>query len=548
MLLELKITNFLLIESAHFKFDEGLIVFTGETGAGKSLLVKALRLLLGEKGGASFIKPDAKEGEVEALIWGGEKLAQKLKEIGYSAEEEIHIKRVLTRSRQRTYLNGSPITLNELSLITRDLINLTSQHEFYQLLSPEKQLQFLDDFLKLFPLLKEYSTVFFQWSNLKKQIQEIKKKLSDAELKKDFLMFQIKELEELNPSPVEEAELLKEREKLKNLSTLKETLQFLTSAMEEGEALFSQILSSFEKLSQFEEKFKDNLSTLYSLYYELKEAYREVVSYFGDLPEDDARLDEIEERLAKYEKLKRKYKTDTQGLVELLNSLKNELSLLETGEEDCEKLLNEEEALRKKLLEVAEELSKKRVKGAPELEKLIEKELRSLGMEKVRFKVEVKNKGFSVENLGLTGADEVRFLFSSNPGIPLKPLEKIASGGELSRIFLACKSVLKNPEKFSEKITLIFDEVDAGIGGITAKKVAEKLKSLAGIYQIFCITHLPQIAIFADQHFLVEKLAEKNTTRTLFKELKGEEKLKEIARMLGDPENLELAKNFLKTS
>ncbi len=548
MLVELKIRNFLLIESAHFHFEKGFVVFTGETGAGKSLLVKALKLLLGEKGGSSYLKPGEKEGEIEALIYGGEILAQKLEKMGFSPEEEVHIKRIITKSRQKTYLNGSPVTLAELSRITKDFINLTSQHEFYQLLSPEKQLEFLDQFLNLSSLLQEYSSLFSEYTSLKRKIQEIQKKLADAELKKDFLLYQIKELEELNPSPEEEKELLREREKLKNLSDLKANLQFLTSAMEEADTLLSQIISSFEKIAEIEDRFKESLSNFYSLYYEIKETYRELISYSGELPEDDAKLDEIEERLSRYEKLKRKYKTDTNGLLELLNSLKEELTLLEGGEENYEILLKEEKNLREKLVQTAKKLSERRRKFAPELEKLVEKELKSLGMERVSFKVEVKNRGFSVENLGLKGADEVRFLFSSNPGIPLKPLEKIVSGGELSRIFLACKSLLKEKENASERSTLIFDEVDAGIGGITAKKVAKKLKTLADSYQIICITHLPQIAVLADQHFLVEKEVEKNVTRTYFKELKGEERLKEIARMLGEPENLELARSFLKTS
>ncbi|RKX60740.1 MAG: DNA repair protein RecN [Thermodesulfobacteriota bacterium] len=542
MILDLKIYNLVLIEKAHLELDKGFIVFTGETGAGKSLLVKAIKLILGAKGGSSYIKPGSKEGEIEALIWGGEKLAKRLEEMGYSPEEEIHIRRIISSTRQKTYLNGSPITLSELSKITKGLISLTSQHEFYEFLSPEKQIEFLDQTLGLQPLLKEYQDLFFKYKEIKNKVKELEKKISDLEFKKDFLMFQIKELEELNPDPKEEEELLKLREKLKNLSQLKETINFLISQWEATEENLSQFISAFENLAKFETSFKESLSRIYSFYYELKEINRDIAQYFSTLPEDDSQLDEIENRLAKYEKLKRKHKTDTQGLKILLEKLKNEINLLEFGEEEYEKLKREEEKLKEKVIEEALQLSEKRIKYLPKLKKLLEKELKELGMEKVRIEIELKCREPKDENLSIYGLDEIKLLFSPNPGIPLNPLEKIASGGELSRFFLASKSLLKD---IGEIGTFVFDEIDTGIGGITAKKVAQKLKTLSETHQILCITHLPQIAALADIHYIVEKESKDKQTITKIKKIEGKEKLKEIARMLGSPENLELAKKFL---
>lgn len=543
MLLELKISNLVLIEDAHLELDKGFVVFTGETGAGKSLLVKAVKLLLGEKGGANYIRPGAKEGEVEAIFWGGETLSQKLKETGYSPQEELHVKRIFSSNKQKIYINGSPATLYELSKITKDLILLTSQHEFYTLLNSEKQLEFLDQFLGISSYLKEYQELFYKYKDLISQIKALEEKIASAQLKKDFLLFQIRELEELNPNLQEEEELLKEREKLRNLAFLKEKTQFLLSSLDEVETNLFQIVSAFESLSKVEYSFKEHFSKVYSMYYDLKEIKRDLIDYSSHLPEDDTALNEIEERLSKYDRLKKKYKRDTEGLIKLLEELKEEINLLETGEESYERLLKEEERLKKELIDAALKLSEERLKGIPKLQNLLIKELKDLGMEKADFKIELILKEPRVENLTFTGLDEIRFLFSSNPGVPLKPLEKVASGGELSRIFLACKSILK--EK-TEAGTLVFDEVDAGIGGTTAKKVAQKLKDLSENYQILCITHLPQIAVLADIHYVVEKEIMEKETKTRIKEVKGEDRIKEIARMLGDPQNLELAKNYLK--
>ncbi len=544
MLLELRISNLVLIEDAHLELDKGFVVFTGETGAGKSLLVRAVKLLLGEKGGANYLRPGAKEGEIEALLWGGESLFQKLKDAGYKPQEELHVRRIFSRNRQKIYINGSLATLAELSKITKDLILLTSQHEFYTLLSSEKQLEFLDKFLGTHSYLKKYQELFYRYKELASEIKALEEKMASAEMKRDFLLFQIRELEELNPDPQEEEELLKERERLKNLSFLKEKTQFLLSNFEEVETSLFQIVSAFESLSKVEPAFEEHFSKVYSIYYDLKEMARDLIDYSGHLPEDDTALNEIEERLSKYERLKKKYKRDTHGLIKLLEELKEEIKLLETGEESYEKLLKEKEKLEKDLLNLALNLSEERQKGIPRLQDLLIKELKDLGMEKADFKIEFITKEPKVENLSLSGLDEVKFLFSSNPGVPLKPLEKVASGGELSRIFLACKSVLK--EK-TEAGALLFDEVDAGIGGITARKVAQKLKDLSENYQILCITHLPQIAVLADIHYVVEKEIKDGETKTKIREVKGEERIKEIARMLGDPQNLELARNFLNT-
>ncbi len=543
MILDLRVKNFVLIEDLQLSLDSGFIVFTGETGAGKSLLIKAIKLLLGEKASLDYIKPGEKEAQIEALIWGGESIATMLEALGRDPEEEIHIKRIISPKRQRTFINGSPATLKELSNLTKELILLTSQHEFYTLLSPESQLKFLDEFAGLDNELKEFLQKFNRYKELKSEVQRLAQEQKDITLKREFLEYQLRELEELSPSEEEEEELLTKRERLKNLSVLKEDTFSLCSILEEVETGLHSAISVFDKLQRIENFFSSFSDTLRSFYYELKEIIREVETYKSSLPEDDQELDQVEERLAKYEKLKKKYQTDTKGLKSLLEEIKDKLSSLETHAFKLEGLKEELASLEKELITLAKNLSEKRKNAAKKLEEHLKRELADLGLEKSKVLVEVISEE-DPSRLTQWGFDRVRFLFIPNPGAEPRPLEKIASGGELSRIFLAFKSLLKRE---SSEVTLIFDEVDTGIGGITAKKLGKKLKALSENAQVICITHLPQIAALADVHYVVEKHTDKEKTSTTIRLVEGEERLKEIARMLGHPEDLELAKKFLSS-
>ena len=540
MILELKVKNLVIIEEVNLSLEEGFNVFTGETGAGKSLLVQAIKLILGEKASPTLIKPGEKEAEVSAILWGGETLAKRLESLGHEPEEEIHIKRIISQKRQRTYLNGSPITLKELSLITKDLIVLTSQHEFYSLLSSESQLNYLDTFLKLLPLRREVEALYEELKNIKKHAEKLLGTSESLEVKKDFLRYQINELEALNPSVEEESELNLQRERLKNLAFLKESLVSLVESLNVSEEHIARASHLLEKLKTFEPSFERIANTFSEFYYELKEALREAESKLMELPEDESQLDEIEARLAKYEKLKKKYGVaTTEELIEVWEKLKQELSEFESLEERLQELKQKEEKVKNEFLKKAKELSKKRKEEAKVLSDVITKELKDLGFEKSKFIVEVTPSKEPKE----TGIDEVKFLFAPNPGTPPRPLEKIASGGELSRVFLVCKSLLKG----EEGVCFVFDEVDTGIGGITAKKLGAKLKTISESGQVICITHLPQIAALADAHFVVEKHILGDKTLTTVKKLSDEERLKEIARMLGEPENLSLAKEFLSS-
>ncbi len=532
-----------MLDEVQLSFDKGFIVFTGETGAGKSLLVKALKLLLGEKGGANYLKPNCEQAEIEALFSIDNSLSKKLEEMGYNVEEEIHLKRIITSSKQRAFLNGSPVSLAELSTITKELISITSQHEHHSLLSKENQLKLLDEFLGLQEKVYAYQNLLNKYLSLKREWQELKEKIEEALLKKDFLNFQISEIEELKPDPKEEENLLKLREQLKHLTQLRELYSALKENLEKLYEDLSLTLNILQKLSKFESSLEARGKSLENLYYEIRELEREIQSLEVALPEDERDLDAIEARLSKYERLKKKYHRDTRGLLLYYEELKKELSLLETGEDQLKELSSTLENLEREVLELALNLSEERFKGKTKIERLLIQELHTLGMEKAIFEISLKRRESRASSLTPLGIDEIDFLFSPNPGMPLRPLEKVASGGELSRIFLAVRSLIKERRGLG---TFIFDEVDTGIGGQTAIKVGEKLKELSKEFQIICITHLPQIARFADHHFVVEKVLGERETKTFFKKVEGKERLRELARMLGDSSNLELAEKFLE--
>ncbi len=542
MLFELKVAGFLTIEEAHLTFDEGFIVFTGETGSGKSVLLKAIFLLLGERGGAHYLNPRFKEAEIEALIYGGEILAQRMEELGLKPEEEVHLRRIITPSRQRVYVNGSPLSLSELSALTSGLIEITSQHEFYSLFDRKNQFLLYDLLAEAKGIHQSYLKEYEKFKNFNEKIRELDNRLQQALRQRDFLEFQLHELEELAPNPAEEEELKRNRERLRNLTTIKEIGEKLLASLESAGPQIKQALTFLTKISNFEPQFRERTTSLENLFYELQEVEREVGSFLGELPEGTESLEEIETRLAKYEKLQRKYQRDTKGLLQLKEEIKKELSTLDLGEEELKKLKEEREEVLKRLFKLAEDLSRSRREKKPKLERILKKELENLGMKGAQLIFNFKVKSASPESLTSFGLDELEILFQANPGLHERPLEKVASGGELSRIYLILKSLLP----ISSQATLIFDEVDVGIGGTIAQKVGEKLKELSQKQQVICITHLPQIAKLADQHFLVEKHFTEGKTKTLIKKLTPEERLKELARMLGQPEDLQLAQKYLE--
>ncbi len=531
MLLELRLKNFLLIEEAAISLGPGLTVFTGETGAGKSLLVKALRLVLGERASPDYLRPGSEEAVVEALFSGPD-LPRRLEALGLEPADEILVRRVITPERSRIFVNGTPITLKMLTALTGGLVVLTGQHEFRALLSPEYRLNLLDAFAGLAEEREAYGEAFSRWRLVAEERKRLETELAQAERERDFLDFQIREIEEAGLSPGEDESLLREREILRNLTRLKDGLLEGTEALENASEALSRALARIRELARIEGELSPLLGRLEEAYYEVLEASRELSDRLSGLPEDDARLEEVEARLARLENLKRKYGATVEEILATLEDLKRRRETLECGEDKLQELRKREGELAEEALALAFELSSKRRSAARRLSELVTRELEALALSGAEFRVEVTAEEARPENLTPFGLDRVRFLVRTNPGTPERPLEKVASGGELSRIFLALKGLLAEKDRTA---CLVFDEVDAGIGGLTAVRVGEKLRALARREQVLCITHLPQIARLADHHFAVEKEVVDGRTYTRVRALSPEERERELRRMMGEP-------------
>ena len=534
MLLELRLKNFILIEELLLTFEPGFTVLTGETGAGKSLLIKALKLILGERGGPDYIRPGRKEAVVEALIYGGSLLRERLEALGFEPSEEVLLRRVISPERTRVYVNGSPATLKILSQLTRGFIVLTGQHEFRLLFSSDYRLSVLDDFAGLTEELEAYRRVFSEWKKVSAERENLERELSEIERRRDFLDYQIREIEEAGLSPEEDQELVREREVLRHLSRLKGGLEKAAFSLDRAAEALAEARGSLFELAKFDAELQSHAERLENLYYETVELAREMASRRADLPEDDSRLEEIEARLSRLERLKRKYGGTVEEILQTLERLRAERETLETGEERLQELVSRETALLKEVLERAKSLSDRRRKAAGVLSEEVTRELSSLALSGAEFRAEVNTLPASAESLTASGLDKVEFLVRTNPGTPERPLEKVASGGELSRVFLALKCVLSRKDSAT---CLIFDEVDTGIGGLTAVRVGEKLRELSENEQVICITHLPQIARLADHHFAVEKEVSGGETFTRIRPLSEEEREQELSRMMGVASN-----------
>ncbi|HFC97464.1 MAG TPA: DNA repair protein RecN [Thermosulfurimonas dismutans] len=530
MLLELRLRNFLLIEEASLSLAPGFTVFTGETGAGKSLLIKALRLVLGERADPGYIRPGAREAVVEALLVSS-RLAGRLSDLGLEPAEEVLIRRVLTPERSRIFVNGTPVTLKMLSELTRGLVVLTGQHEFRALFAPDYRLRLLDEWAGVAEERRAYEKAFSTWRRLREEKASLEERLSQALRERDFLEFQIREIEEADLSPGEDQALLQERDLLRNLTRLKEGLAEGANLFQEAADLVARGLSRLRDLSGIARDLESLVNRLEGAYYEILEGARELTERLSGLPEDESRLEEVENRLARIERLKRKYGATVEEILNTLEELRIRRQELDLSGDRLEELSAREKACAEEALRLARGLSLKRREAARRLSELVTAELSDLALKGASFRVEVHSSEPRPENLTREGLDRVQFLVRTNPGTPERPLEKAASGGELSRIFLALKKVLSSE---SEGLCLVFDEVDAGIGGITAVRVGEKLRQLAQRDQVLCVTHLPQIAALADHHFCVTKEVQEGRTYTRVRLLSGPEREEELRRMRGE--------------
>ena len=543
MLESLHIRNLAIIDDLVVGFGPGLNVLTGETGAGKSILIGAIQLLLGAKAGAEMIRQGAEEASVEGffLVSGDSRAGKRLKAQGFEVDEGMVVRRVLTRAgRSRAYLNGQSCTLPMLAELLRDIVNIYGQHEHQGLLQPERHLDLLDEHGRLLELRSDWENLWSRWMALRNRILEAETSVREALSRKELWEFQLKEIKDARLAPGEAEALEQERLLLLNAERLQNFLSRAHESLyaERGSALerVHMAIRELEELLGIAPALGAVIGDLKSAEVQLQEAVSRIRDQARNVQYDQGRLAQLEERLEEIQRLRRKYRTDVDGILALAEHLGEQLREADLGEELLEGLRLEMRDLEQELSRVGEELSLARQKAGEELALSVQAELKDLGADQPVFQVLVSRleEGQVVGEAGLhagpRGMDKVEFRLSMNVGEPPRPLWRIASGGELSRIMLAMKKVLAEAERVP---TLILDEIDAGIGGAVAHALGEKLAHIGRSHQVLCVTHLPQVACFAGHHFRVLKQLKKDRTVTEVWALDREGRVEELSRMLG---------------
>ncbi|WP_028583017.1 DNA repair protein RecN [Desulfogranum mediterraneum] len=539
MLHELRVHNLALVDALHFDVSErgaGLIVLTGETGAGKSIILQAIHLLGGGRSSASWVRNDCDQAMIEALFEIGpeqQPLLELLDDQALRDGSGCIVRRIITRQgRSKLYINDQLVTARIASDLAEGLVNIASQHDNQQLLNVRHHVDFLDSYGELWPLRSEYSRLFRQWQKISSELRQLLEREQDKEQQKDFFQFQLEEIESAQLVVGEDEELIRERDLLKSSATV-------VAIVDKAHQLFAgkildtlaEVRKDLGQLAELDPDASALAERAISACYEVADIEQELSAYGAAVPTDVSRMEGISERLALLKQLQRKYGATLEEVLAFAGNIRQELVALENLEGQIDELELELEKVSTKALLRATELSQYRKEAARKLEQAMEEELASLSFHQACFRVQLKApEGLGMEGVQLTGLDTVEFRFSANPGEPDKPLAKVASGGELSRLMLAMKCILARRDQVD---TVIFDEVDAGISGQAAEAVAEKIRQLAGHHQVFCITHLPQIAAGADIHFKIEKQVRDGRTRTVLVRLDAEARVAELARMLG---------------
>lgn len=538
MLSELRIVNFALIEHLSLQFQSGFTVLTGETGAGKSLLIDAIALLVGGRASTDQIRSGEDEAQLEAVFHlpDTHPLIQRLRLqaiIGRN-ESELILRRVLSRSgRHRVYVNGSLCPLRVLEELGGTLVDIHGQHEQQSLLATTKQLDALDAFGRLQELRGRYEQAYQSWRDLRTQLDALQSEVVDRARIEDMLRFQAQEIEQACLLADEEERLRSERQRLVHAYRLRELTEEAHAELQEDEqgvlTRLGRIGRVLAELAQTDSMMSDCEQAATESAIQLKELAGRLRDYTQQLEADPDRQAAVEDRLELIQRLKKKYGGSVEAVVAMGRRVQEELQLLDNREERTAELAARMEAEARRLRLLAQQLSKKRMDAAKRMTTLVGAELVAVKMEQAVFQVTVLSDE-SAEGLGPAGCDRVEFLLSSNPGEPPRPLGRVASGGELSRIMLALKTVLAEMDQVP---VLVFDEIDTGVGGAVAAAMGTRLRKLGSFHQVFCITHLPQVASQAEHHLLVEKGQESQRTSTSVRVLKGMGREEEIARMLG---------------
>jgi DNA repair protein RecN (Recombination protein N) len=533
MLLGLTLKNFAIVEDVTINFGSGLNIVTGETGAGKSIIVNAINFILGDRASSDLIKSGEVEAQVEALfdISDDSEFLGRLGSLGIqTGGGEVLIKRVFSVSgKGRVYINGNLATIGMLGEITNGIIDVFSQHEHQSLLREGNQLKVLDEFGGLKEICLSFSRLFRDYVEVKKELEEMRVSYDGQVEKEDFLRFQCGEIDSANLKVGEDVQLEREKLKFSNAEQLfsvsKEAYEIVYES--EGSIIdrLKRVKNSIDNAAKVDESLLGLSEALERGMSEIEDSAFRLRDYCSKIHYSPERLSQIEDRLLEIKRLKRKYGNTIEELIEKRKEMGEELLNLTDFEEKEKRLQADLNRLNSKVDYGVRQLSKARLSAAGRLSGEVERRLKEVGIKGGRLLIEFDRKAISSD-----GYDKITFLFSANPDEKPRPLTKVASGGELSRIMLVLKEVISRVEGGS---ILIFDEADSGIGGAVAETVGKKIKSLSKRHQIICITHLPQVAKFADTHFKVTKEFQYDSTKVDIKELGEEEIIKEIARMLG---------------
>ncbi|MFZ1080480.1 MAG: DNA repair protein RecN [Candidatus Kryptoniota bacterium] len=551
MLKNLSIKNYALIDELELDFGTGLNIITGETGAGKSIIIDALNLILGERATAEEVRSGTEKTVVEGVFTmsGNRKVQRLLEEAEIECEDEIIIRReVNQRGQSRAFVNDTPIPISQLKQLGDFLVDLHGQHEHQSLLRPETHIDLLDDFGGLDNLIRDFRVVYHELNAKLGELKDLISKRDALKEKRELYAFQIKEIDAINPMPGEIDRLESELKILENAEKLYESTTKLYEILYDSEnSIHDQLVvvrNQLEDLSQIDKSFETIREESEGAKAVVDEITRFVQSYSSKIDFNPQRLEEIRERLGALAMFKKKYGGSLEAAIEYREKIGKEFELAENFDGEIRKLESQVESSREKVSEIAERLSAKRREVAERITRSIVGVLSEIGIEKARFEIEVKNREYKSDDGRLKplaklgkdffettdkGFDFVEFFISTNVGEEPRPLAKVASGGEISRIMLALKNILAKSDRLP---LLVFDEIDTGISGRIAAKVGRSLKNLSGFHQIIAITHLPQIAGNADAHFRVEKIIKGKRAVTQVNKLSDDERVLEVARLL----------------
>jgi len=533
MLLEISIKNFAIIEAISLNFEKGMTVLTGETGAGKSIIIDAMNMMLGARATTDVIRHGVPKAEIEGLfsIENSLPLQEIFDEQGIDLGDEIIIRReILQNGRSVSRVNGQMVNLSVLRAIGQHLVDIHGQHDQEELMRPQLHIQMLDEFgdTDFLELKQSYQTNFDAYRQMRKQLLEIKKNQEEHKARIEMLEFQMAEIESAALQPGEDLKLNQERDKLLNHKNIADTLTNAYTMLDNEEfsslANVRSAMNDMESLEEYDAEYREISTSLSESYYALEDVTKRLEDIIEDLDFDGNRLMQIESRLDLIHAITRKYGGNVDDVLLYFAKITEEYNLLTGNNLSSEDMEAELKQLEVSLVDLASKLASARHNLAQQLEIEIQQELKDLYMDKARFQVQFTKGKFSRE-----GNESVEFYISTNPGEDFKPLVKVASGGELSRLMLAIKSAFSRKEG---KTSIVFDEVDTGVSGRVAQAIAQKIHKIGQHGQVLAISHLPQVIAIADYQFFIEKISNEHSTVSIVRLLTVEERVEEVAKML----------------